>query len=379
MGLLDSNIVKLGTKQITITGTATTNAYVGSGSGIFDCKNYGIAAVYVSGLSTGTQIVIQGGVSSAFMRGKMWWNRNGFPDYTEQVESIAVNNNTFTCDVSRFNQAGFLVLNGSGETVTLTVVLMTGEYSDISLKSLSNTFSNVLKVEKSGDEIQDNNVSVNAGVLKAYSNLSYPYAVLTVKRSANVDINLLCIHDSTHRLPIFNEMGEILYSIKTSGTYYVCISGIKSFSLESVGTVSGLTLTLTFKEVNERPNAMELRPEQNIISGVATLASGNTEKRVALTSDESKFLVPFFKFFCVNAIYRNSSDANVYKTQFKISKFDFMENGRNLWVEELASVANRYAVQTDWVKSTAKNMTIIFNFNAAEDGDLLYYEIRGIR
>lgn len=238
--------------------------------------------------------------------------------------------------------------------------------------------NNIVKIA-SGPEIQDNNISVTAGVLKTYSNLSYPYAVLTVNRSANVGFNLSCIHDSTHNLPIFNETGEILYSIKTAGTYYICISGIKTVSLKSEETVSGLTLTLTFKEVNERPNAMELRPEQNIISGVVTRTSGSTEYRLELSSNESKFLLPFFKFFCVNAVYRNSSDSNVYKAQFKISKFDFMENGRNLWVEELVSVTNRYAVQTDWVKLTAKYMTLIFNYNAAEEGDRLYYEVRGIR
>lgn len=378
MGLLDSNIVKLGTKQITITGAATTGSYIAGGGGLFDCKNYGIAAVQVSGLSDGTQIVIQGGVSSGFKRGKMWRNVDIFPGYTEQVEYIAVNNNTFICDVSRFNQAGFYVQNGSGETVTLTIVLMTGGYSDISVNSLYSAFEPLFK--DVGPKTTDSGISVNSGVLKTYSGLSYPYAALNIQRSPAVDISLYCYDAVTNvRLPIFNEKGELLSTITKGGTYYLCLSGVGSMIVRSDTTVSGATVNLILQELTEKPNVFELRPEQNIISGVATLASGDTEKRVALISNENKFLLPFFKFFCVNAVYKNSSNADVYKTTFKLSKFDFMENGYNMWVEELASVANRYAIQSDWVKFTANAMTFIFTFNAAEEGDLLYYEIRGIR
>jgi len=377
MGFLDSNIVKLGTKQITITGTATTGNYVAGAAGLFDCKNYGIAAVQVSGLSDGTQIVIQGGVSSSFKRGKMWLNVNIFPGYTEQVEYIVVNNNTFICDVSRFNQAGFYVRNGSGETVTLTVVLMTGGYSDMSVNSLYSAFENLFKGV--GPKTTDTGISVNSGTLKTYNGLSYPYAALNIQRFPAVDISLYCYDAVTNvRLPIFNEKGELLNTITQGGTYYLCLSGVGSMIVSSNTTVSGATVNLTLQELTEKPNVFELRPEQNIFSGVVTLTEGQTEKRVAFTTAD-KHLFPFFKFFCVNAVYKNASHENVYKTTFKVSKFDFMENGYNMWINELVSVSNRYAVQTDWIKCTAQSMTLIFNFNAAEEGDLLYYEIRGIR
>lgn len=379
MGLFDSNIVKLATKQITVTGTATTGAYIGGASGIFDCKNYGIASVFVSGLSSGTQIVIKGGVSSAFVNGKVWRNIDGFPDYAEQVEAIAVNSNTFTCDVSKFNQAGFFVVSGSGETVTLTVVLMTGAFTDISMKSLSNAISGNFKEDRNGVAVKDNGVAVNSGTLKSYVDLSHPFAVIHVTKLGTAAMSVICINAARWQLPLFNERGEIIYSIKSSGIYYLCISGIEKVYLEAEAAASGVTLNLTFQELNARPVSFELKPEQTIVSGVATLSAGDIEKRISVATAECKFLLPFFKFFCVNAVYRDSSDQNVSKASFKISKFDFMDNGKNMRARELATASNDYAVQTDWEKLTAKSMTMIFNFSAASAGDLLYYEIKGIR
>lgn len=226
------------------------------------------------------------------------------------------------------------------------------------------------------------NAQVIAGTLSSYNNLSFQYAVITIKASSSEPFELHFNYENNGVypvIPVFDEQGRVLYGIKKSGTYYISIAGHSSVNFISLRAVSGLTITYSLKEVSIRPAQIDLRPVQTIISDVATLSAGDTEKRIALNSTEMSFLLPLFKFFQVNAVYKNSSNANVYKTTFKVSKFDFMDNGYNMWAEELVSVSNRYAVQTDWRKVVANAMTIIFNFNAASEGDLLYYEVKGIR
>lgn len=378
MGLLDSNIVKLGTKEITITGTATTNAYVGGGSGLFDCKNFSLAIVRFSGLSSGTQICIQGGIDTGFLRGRCWRNTNNYPEYRQQVEFVTANGE-FYFDIKQFAKAGFYVNNGSGESVTAIIVLVTEGITDV---LGAETMKSLFSEERSVAPLSYSAVSVS-GTLKAFSGLSYPFAVFRIKKSSATDMSLSFKYDDGggvyYEIPIFGERGQILFFIHENGTYYLPISGKERVSLVSSSTVSGLTVDIEFQQVNTRPPVFDLKPVQTIASGVATLAADATEKRVVLNTTENKLLLPFFKFFCVNAVYKNSSNANVYKTTFKVSKFDFMDNGYNMWVEELVSVSNRYAVQTDWEKVVANAMTIIFNFNAASEGDLLYYEVKGIR
>lgn len=378
MGLLDSNIVKLGTKEITITGTATTGSYIAGGGGIFDCKNFSLASVRFSGLSSGTQICIQGGIDTGFIRGRCWMNTNDYPEYRQQVEYVTANRNYYF-DIKNFAKAGFFVVNGSGESVTANIVLVTEGITDV---LGAETMKSLFSEERSVAPISSSAVSVTSNILRTFAGLSYPFAVFRVKKSSAQDMSLYFRYEAGgnayRELPIFGERGQILFFIHESGTYYLPISGKNRVELLSSSSVSGLTVDFEFQQVNTRPPIFDLKPVQTIMSGVATLAADATETRVALTT-ESKLLLPFFKFFCVNAVYKNSSNANVYKTTFKVSKFDFMDNGYNMWSEELASVSNRYAVQTDWEKVVANAMTFIFNFNAASEGDLLYYEVKGIR
>lgn len=379
MGLFDSNIVKLGTKALTITGTATTGSYIAGGSGLFDCKNFSLAIVRFSGLSSGTQICIQGGIDTGFLRGRCWRNTNVFPEYRQQVEFVTANGE-FYFDIKQFAQAGFYVNNGSGESVTATVVLVTEGITDV---AGAETMKSLFAEERSVAPVSYSAVSVTNSSLKEFTGLAYPFAVVRIKKSTTADMSLSFKYDvgggTYYQVPIFGENGEILAFINDSGTYYLAISGKTKIGLFSSATVSGLTIDISFQQVNTRPPVFDLKPVQTIVSGVATLAADATEKRIALITTKDKLLLPFFKFFCVNAVYKNSSNTNVYKTTFKVSKFDFMDNGYNMWVEELVSVSNRYAVQTDWRKVVANSMTFIFNFNAASEGDLLYYEVKGIR
>ena len=233
--------------------------------------------------------------------------------------------------------------------------------------------------------VTDSSVSVNTGSLKVYSGLSSQFAVLSVNLSdSSKAINAYVMGKGAgagyFRFPIYTQNGDILPAITKSGIYYIDLSGItENVYVYSTTTVAGLTVDLKFQQLTERPASMSLKNIQTIVSGVETLNASETEKRIHLYSEYIKEMLGFFKFLAVNAVYKDSANANVYKTTFKLSKFDLMENGYNMWVQDIVTVANRYAIQSEWIPLQTKAMTLIFTFNAASAGDKLYYEVKGIR
>lgn len=226
--------------------------------------------------------------------------------------------------------------------------------------------------------------AVNQGTIAEFSGLKNPYACIRVKLSTSGAVRLALLDETTDGqtsyIPIYNIEGKIMYAISASGEYYAPISGVSKVNLYSLTTVSGQSVAYSFLELATRPLLFDMRPTQAILTGVNTLTNGATESRVQMNSTDDVFLYKRFKFFTINAVYKNSGGTNVVKTTLSVKKMDFLADGTTYINPALIeSVANQYSLQSTWQQRTADKTTFIFNFDAASEGDKLYYEVIGIR
>jgi hypothetical protein len=174
---------------------------------------------------------------------------------------------------------------------------------------------------------------------------------------------------------IYDISGNVVYEITKSGQYFVDACACDRVSISNMLSVDN-TASVSLRRLASRPSILDTRVNFVVYSETRTLSAGATEANFALNlpiMNLCKFIVLYVRYKGVSSQYKLVNIKT--KTSFCNSTLyaDIPKYGEEF------SKENLYAMDTDWIPVKGQYCLNTINFPAAEEGDTIYFEIRGIR